>query len=162
VQAFGTFDCSRDWEPLEVVTEDSHPVLRQHIDAHGDLIFTGACRDVSAVVGQLWAAHHQVSQGWIPFERYLNRMATFDQILGGGHGKLASGPLFLLDAYAEVLRSSGCSISPFLEHPPRVWESGAWRPQSNRLSMLRVGHSFIAAETFSLLTVAAQRGLQQT
>lgn len=73
-------------------------------------------------------------------------------ILGGGHGKLASGPVFLLDAYAEVLRAPGCAVSPFLERPPRVLEDGEWRTQSNPLSMLRLGYSFIVAAEFSLVT----------
>jgi hypothetical protein len=52
--------------------------------------------------------HHRVTDGWIRFDRFLNPEVPLTELLASGSGQLATGPSFLVSAYAKVLKEHGC------------------------------------------------------
>jgi hypothetical protein len=87
--------------------DQSHPLVRQHSDEVATLRFSGRAAQPAAVLGRLLCAHGQVSDDWISFDTYSGEPEALLRSLENGSGKLATGPRFLLEAYAQVLRESG-------------------------------------------------------
>ena len=90
------------------ISRGRHPAVRQYVDPPVTLRFGAPPEDADRVVGQLWAAHRRLVDDWIPFDRYLNMKLPLAGLLSSGSGRLATGPGFLLRAYASVLRRHGC------------------------------------------------------
>jgi hypothetical protein len=92
------------------VWRSDHPAIDQYTDAHEHLHFAMAPISVDGVIGQVWQAHVDAVDGdWIPFERYLNATIGLAALLRSGSGLLATGPTFLINAYASVLQEQDCA-----------------------------------------------------
>jgi hypothetical protein len=119
-----------------------HSAIHQYTQPREQLYFAAAPDDPDRVVGQLWAAHRAVADDWIPFDRFLNCELPPAALLATGSGLLASGPRFLIDAYARVLKQQRCA-------PSRVELAREKRPR--RALLAHFSESYVIAET---LTVA--------
>ena len=93
---------TRGWSEGLVWTAD-HPLLLNHNQEHGDLFFSSRPSNPHEVLGLLYQAHENLFGGWRPLRNHINRCGKTDEILAGGHGLLASGPLPLLEIYRESL-----------------------------------------------------------
>ena len=78
------------------------------------------------LVGQLFLTHQRLVADWIPFDRTLNNHVDLDALLGGGYGKLADGPEFLVAAYAAILERHGVSPSLLPARPSKWFDGRAW------------------------------------
>lgn len=119
------------------VTSADHPAIDQYLQAREFLHFGSAPNDPHHVVGELWAAHSRLTSDWIPFDRYLNREIPLHQLLGSGSGLLATGPTFLIAAYADVLETNGC-------RPTR--KTLATPPRTAAATLTHFGDSYVVAE----------------
>jgi hypothetical protein len=99
------------------VWRDDHPAIAQYVDTRAFLHFAHAPRDPSHVIGELWSAHVDLVDDWIPFDRYLNREIPLLRLLSGGSGLVATGPAFIVSAYANVLEAEDCQ--PVVQELPR-------------------------------------------
>src|SRR6478672_6111147 len=82
---------------LEVL--DDHPLLWPHNQLREVLYFRGKPADASATEGRLLEAHWSTVDRWLEFDRFLRPQVI--QLLAAGHGKIAEGPLPLIQAYAD-------------------------------------------------------------
>ena len=107
------------WADVELATD--HPLLLDHKAPQAILGFRGNVDAPVQVLGALYAAHRTVVGDWLPLGRFLNEMPT-EELLRGGHGTLAFGPLPLLEAYADVLSSFGvrASVNSVRDAMPRT------------------------------------------
>ncbi len=128
--------------------EHGHVLARQFTDTHQELYFRGVPKSPLEVAGQLRAAHHSVSQGWIPFGRYLAPGPGMAQLFSAGDGKLASGPSFLIREYARVLEGAGLRPSALDPHPLRVFSRGQYAASDMAVAALILGRSWFVAEEF--------------
>jgi hypothetical protein len=126
-----------------------HPAARQFTDAQAELHFDGAVRDTARLVGKLWHAHRSEVQHWIGFDRYLNANPTLSALLAGGKGKLAAGPRFLLERYADVLSQFQLESRITAERPAMRLRDGQWVPQTAPLRFVQLGSCCIVAERFT-------------
>ena len=132
---------------IRIHAED-HPAARQYTDDHVDLFFRGACKDAARVVGKLWHAHRNEVQHWIGFDRYLNVVPSLAGLLSTEYGKLASGPLFLIERYAEVLDQERLSPSIVGGQQAMRVRDGKWVPQTETLYFVQLGPCCVIAERF--------------
>jgi hypothetical protein len=123
-----------------------HAAIDQYTRRRQFLHFSAAPTNPDAVVGQLWAAHSDLAGDWIPFERYLNGELPLAKLLASGSGLLATGPDFLISAYAAVLERNGCRPST------RVLPKGR---QLTTVSMAHFGESFVIAESIAARRIGA-------
>lgn len=98
---------------------DTHPLLWPHVDPRGSLFFSKTAVDPRALIGRLWVRHQRETDGWLPFERFLNHEVELEALLEGGFGLLAKGPDRLLRAYADELDANGVTSSVAALHPPK-------------------------------------------
>jgi hypothetical protein len=101
------------------------------------------------LVGQLFLTHQRLVADWIPFDRYLNNHVDLDALLGGGYGKLADGPEFLVAAYAAILERHGVSPSLLPARPAKWYDGRAWVETETHLNTLILGGSFFVAVEYS-------------
>ena len=127
---------------------EEHPAARQYTDDQVELFFRGGCNEPARVVGKLWHAHRNEVQHWIDFDRYLNVVPSLAGLLSGEYGKLASGPLFLIERYAEVLDQERLSPSVVSSRPPMRLREGNWVPQTAPLYFVQLGSCCVIAERF--------------
>jgi len=115
------------------VYPSTHPAAREFSARQSEVRWSGA-DDEAALMGALYKAHTEITNGWIPFDEYYSRIRTISG------GKFASrGPDFLMRAYAKTLRSIG--------KQPQVIPRGRNR-KASRPRVLHFGDSYIVAETF--------------
>jgi hypothetical protein len=126
---------------------EAHSAARQFLDPRVDLFFTGKGTDPLAAAEALHAAHLRIAGEWIPFDRYLNSAFRPAELLRKGSGKLASGPVFLVDEYARVVTDFKVSTSRVAEFAPAIDLPRV--PDEDRLSLLQVGSSFVVAQEFA-------------
>lgn len=130
------------------IYDQHHPAARQFTDAQAELYFDGTSKDSARLVGKLWHGHRSEVQHWIAFDRYLNTKPSLAALLAGGKGKLAAGPRFLLERYADVLHQHGIQTSITAEQQPMRLSDGQWVPQIAPLYFVQLGSCSIVAERF--------------
>ena len=113
-----------------------HPAIDQYLQSRAFLHFAAAPTDPDRVVGRLWANHVQLVDDWIPFERYINQELPLPTLLASGSGLVATGPLFIIEAYAEILESEYCE--PTIKELPSARAASA--------SLTHFGESYVIAE----------------
>ena len=77
-----------------------HSLLIPYTTSSVSLNFVGRPASPSALVGELWEAHQEVTQGWFAFDAFLNARLKTTDLLASGNGILATGPRPFLDRYA--------------------------------------------------------------
>jgi hypothetical protein len=140
---------------LEVHGE-SHPAVRRFLEPGGNLFFTlTAGSDVLPIAEALRRVHAKVAGDLIPFEHYLNSRFTVEELLRKASGSLASGPAFLMDAYASAVEPLGVSVTRVGVHHAGV--NLPRRPGEDRLSLLKIRTSFVVARELRAELVAEER-----
>jgi hypothetical protein len=127
------------------VWRENHPAIDQYTQSRQFLHFGAAPAAPDEVVGRLWAAHLAVADDWIPFERYLNRELPLAELLAGGAGLLATGPAFLIEAYAAVVEKAQCM--PTVNGLPN-------RTRLKRAVLTHFGDSYVISEEVNALRIA--------
>jgi hypothetical protein len=127
---------------------DDHVLLWAHTKRKLSTYFSGACTDADAVIGALYQCHHELTDGWLPFHRFLNPNVDIMKLLTGGSGMFAEGAEPLLLAYEDVLRKFGFTVSHVDAGEPAFWNGETWLEQREKLSVLVIDKSYIVAETF--------------
>jgi hypothetical protein len=125
------------------VYDETHPVVRQHVEDVVALRVRGKARQVGRAVGDLLRVHGEMVDDWIAFDRYLGNTLSLFEKLATGQDVLAEGPKFLLEAYAEALRAVG--LKARLVHQKKA------RPGA---VALHLGDSFIVARSILAERVA--------
>jgi hypothetical protein len=129
--------------------EESHIALRLISEDRASLYFTGKAPDPFAIIGALYHLHRDVCDDWKPFDAYLNRPADLPELLADGYGLLASGPVFLMEKYAEIVQRVGLRTSITDRSPAKYWDGADWIKQAEYLKLLHLGESYIIAERFN-------------
>jgi hypothetical protein len=128
---------------------DDHVLLWAHTKRKLSTYFSGTCTDADAVIGALYQCHHELTDGWIPFHRFLNPNVNIARLLTGGSGIFAEGAEPLMLAYEDVLRKFGFTVSHVDAGEPAFWNGETWLEQREKLSVLIVDRSYIVAEIFT-------------
>jgi hypothetical protein len=126
---------------------ETHAAARQFLGPQTDLFFTMNGSEFLAASEALHDAHLRIAGEWIPFERYLNSSFRPAELLRTRSGKLASGPVFLMDAYASALSGFDVATSRVGEYGPAV--SLPKVLGEDRLSLLQIGSSLVVAREFA-------------
>jgi hypothetical protein len=133
--------CPEPIESIEFTTE--HPLLVPYTAKTVSLNFVGAPVSPNALVGELWQAHQEGTDGWFSFDTFLNPGIKTAELLASGSGILAEGPRPFLDRYATVLKRHGLRIAWVGEREPLEWRDGAWLPEKRDLQALVLGDSYV-------------------
>jgi hypothetical protein len=133
----------------DLTAHSDHVLARQHTDRCVDLSFRGSPQSPAELVGQLYLTHHRLVADWIPFDRYLNNQVDLEPLLGGGYGKLADGPEFLVAAYAAIIERHGVSPSLLPARPAKWFDGRAWVETEAHLNTLVLGESFFVAVDYA-------------
>lgn len=133
-------------DPLMV--DPSHVVARQFSSPHAELMFTGKCKAPDAAIGRLLQAHLEVAGGWIEWGRYFNGLLPLGELLAAGNGKLAAGPIWLLDAYEAALTESGLETYRLPEYRYQVWDDDRFVESPDDLAALVLGESYVVARSY--------------
>ena len=141
-------------ENLQVVSK--HPILLPFTEQAADLYFSGPAPTPLAITGALWERHRQLAGSWLPFEQFLNVLPKgLSVLLSASSGQLASGPVSLMQGYSEVLADYGVRTSMLQPRPPKVWDGIQWVDPSSRLQALILTTSYVVAERFDAVRMAA-------
>jgi hypothetical protein len=134
-------------EELRVVSE--HPVMLPFTEHVTSLYFYSPAADPLATVGALWERHRQLVGSWLPFERFLNVLPKgLSALLAASCGELASGPVSLMQAYAQVLIEQGIRFSLLPPQPPKFWDGDQFVAPTRPLEALVFTDSYVIAERF--------------
>lgn len=141
----------------ELALSDDHPLLWTHLHEQASLYFSKPAPDPAAAAGRLWGRHQRVTDGWTPFDRFLNLEVPLLALLDRGAGLLATGPVRLLEAYGEELDALGIPWSLAGRRPPMFWKpaseafmaGGTWHIEDQGLEVLTLGQSFLVAASFT-------------
>ena len=133
---------------------DEHVLLWPHRPVQEELFISSAPASASALAGDLWASHRELTADWIPAESFLNPDSTLAQLLAAGNGLLARGPARVLAAYEAVLRSHGVRCNRLGARAPFWWRDGQLVPESGSVRALVIGSSFVIAESFGISRIS--------
>jgi hypothetical protein len=128
-----------------------HVVLHPHTGDCPELLFRGTPTNPKAVLADLWLAHREVTEGWFPFDHFLNDRVPLPDLLRGPFGLLAVGPVMILKAYAKVLVAHGLSTQIA---DPHSWSPVPWRAEYPSLTALFIEPDrFVVAKSFDFTEV---------
>ncbi len=133
-------------EDLCLVSE--HPVLLPFTEHETDLHFCSPSPNPAATVAALFERHYGLVGPWIPFERFLNCASRLSWLLATASGKLASGPVSLMEAYANVLDQHGIRYAMSPGRPPTFWDGETWVASDAPLQAVILDTSYVVAERF--------------
>ena len=128
--------------------ENNHVILKQYTDKTANLSFRGTHASSELVVGALAEAHFECVQNWISFNRYMNMEQKLSELLSGGFGKLADGPLFLLKEYERVLARFDIQANITDARPAKRWNGLSWVELTSPPEMIHLGGTYIVASAF--------------
>ena len=134
----------------------AHPLLLPYTDAQAQLAFRGRPEQPWTVVGALWDAHRGATDGWFPFDGFLNRNVALPDLFAAEGGILAEGPRSVLDAYAQALQKCGLIPSLFGEHRPTRWLDGEKIPESEDVAVMIIGKSYVVGTGFEIARVSVE------
>jgi hypothetical protein len=111
----------------------AHPAAQQYTLPRAQLSWNGAVVNADEMLGVLYQAHWQEVDDWIPFDRYTKTKDI------GAKKVVWQGPLFLMRAYANALRTMGLQVA--LKRQAKTSRQPA-------LKVLHFGESYIVAATY--------------
>ena len=126
---------------------EESPLLMPYQTEHGSLSFRGKPDNVDAAIGALWRRHKQVVGDEIPFEQFVNSGSLWD-LLEGGFGRLACGPIPLITAYEEVLQEHGIEGKVSQVGMPNRLVGDKLVEENGDVRLLLVGSEYVIAERF--------------
>ncbi|HYG74712.1 MAG TPA: hypothetical protein VEK08_06895 [Planctomycetota bacterium] len=131
---------------LPIYVRDNHPLIWAEIEPRQELYFHGRPENADAMIGALYQAHQQITQGWIPFNNYLNPCMPLKKLLSGTCGLIADGPVRIIDVYEAAFKQHGVKTNRLKERPAKRWNGNAWVPHSGSLRALLLGESYVLCE----------------
>ena len=137
------------------IAED-HVLLWPHTQPEVSLSFYGAVESPPAVVAALYERHRELTDGWLPFERFLNISPEYplSRRIANCYGVLARGPTPLIAAYEEVMAVYGLKVSSIeCTRPSKLWNgersaTGKWLRDNSDLAVCILGDSYVVAADF--------------
>ncbi|MEQ1906128.1 MAG: hypothetical protein ABL888_18225 [Pirellulaceae bacterium] len=132
-----------------VLLSSDHVVLYPHNQKQGDLYFNGRPSDPLSLLGALVESHRAAVGTWFSVDHFLYLPGQPADILRGGYGLLAKGPVQLLATYANVLDSYGIKHSLVDSHDPIRWNGEQRTTETEELHALVIGDSFVVAPSFT-------------
>lgn len=108
------------------------------------------------IVGALYLAHFEVTQGWCDFHRWLNPAMKLPQLISLGAGLLAEGPEPIVSVYERVVQQFGIGTSKLFRGPLRPWDrlENKWMETSVEPVALVSDASWIIAESIDVSLVS--------
>lgn len=131
---------------------DEHPALVPFQDEQGDLYFSSSPRDPDRVADALRAVSARLLGRYFDFDAATNSEAgALADLLRGGHGKVASGPVTLMESFQEALAADGARANILTTGPRKIFleREHRWVPAPRQLSFLDLGSSWVIAESLS-------------
>ena len=132
---------------LELITE--HVLLWPLQKLETDLFFYSAAANPSQIVGALYEQHMKITGGWFSFNQFTNGEIALTKLLSSNSGKIARGPVPLLQAYQEVLNDFKIKNSILEPRPSKRWENGMWVENTTPFQLLLLGKSYVIAENIA-------------
>jgi hypothetical protein len=126
-----------------------HVVLYPHNQKQSELYFNGRPTDALSLFGALIESHQVAVGNWFSVDHFLNLSGRSTDILRGGHGLLAKGPVPMLNTYANVLDRYGIKHSSVGSRDPEWWNGHQWTAETEQLYALIIGKSFVVAPSFT-------------
>jgi hypothetical protein len=104
----------------EITVRNDHPVMWDYSERHENIYFSEAPSNPYEIIGRLFEAHKAVMHDWRPFAKYLS--ASSD-VLTGGYGMLATGPVSLMTKYREATAGHLGTYSVFARDPKNQYQT---------------------------------------
>ena len=76
---------------------------------------------------------------------------SLPELLNGGYGQLANGPLPLIEKYARVLTSHEVACLVSEPRAPLRLLNDKWIPESGSTKLLKIGDGYVFAESFQAI-----------
>lgn len=140
-------------EPAVISLEVDHPALLPYLENSAELFFKGRPTNSSALANELRAEHAQAVSNFLEFSDVVNDSpdAPLSELLSGGYGRLASGPLSLVERYDAIAREHGLSTSLIDHGGPKRYDETAevWEEIQTPPKLLWLGSSYIIGDAFT-------------
>jgi hypothetical protein len=104
----------------EIDVRDDHPVMWDYSERHDNVYFSQAPLNPYEIIGRLFEAHKAVMYDWRPFTKYVS---VSSDILAGGYGMLARGPVSLMAKYRQAIAGHLETNSVFAWEPEKVCQA---------------------------------------
>lgn len=127
---------------------EEHALLWEYTENRCQLFFRGYTENLEALVGSLFLKHKEITEGWIPFDKYLNDMTEIEKLLQWGAGLLAEGPEKIVNEYSKVLDSFNINSSIVSIGYPKKWCENGLIEDKDEKYVLIFGNSFVVAREF--------------
>ncbi|MDN3019915.1 hypothetical protein PH210_27615 [Paenibacillus sp. BSR1-1] len=135
------FEVVEEWEIFS-----DHELLWDYNKEYVSIYFNGKTNSTTDVIGELYKAHYNNTEGYIPFGEYINHLVyRIDKLLDGGIGLFAYGPLNLLDSYRNVLTKYGYKTNVY----PLNYRNEKDYKKDTDYKLLVMGNSYVVAKNFS-------------
>ncbi len=141
-----------DFFITEMHLTQEHPVLWTFDDLRGDLYFSGKIEEPEKAWADLQEAHEQLFKGLKPLWDYVNRGKAGLEILRSHSGKVADGPIGLLNTYAEVLQRHGAVPSIMGGYVRTYWNGDTDVPYED-LKILILNRTYVVGKGFKFKKV---------
>jgi hypothetical protein len=109
-----------------ILVRDDHILLKEYFESEFRLGFRGKADKPALVVGELYRAHFEIAENWIPFNSYLNDLEV-TRLIEEGFGTLAVGPKTFINLYDSILQRNGISTSVTDESTPKEWDGNVFK-----------------------------------
>ncbi len=139
---FKAHDCGLNYH------KEEHVIIQKYSDPEANLFFNGKTKSPECVAGALYEAHVECVQDWIEFDKHINTEQKLSKLIQAGVGKLACGPIFLLQEYIKVLDRFGVNSNLADITPPKRWSGTSWVEYVSIPEMIHFGGSYIVADSF--------------
>lgn len=140
----------------QALVTDKHPALRMFLEHRGELFFNGECDDPVALAYSLRAVHEEILESFVPFYDVVNAAAGDDvvELLRNGFGKIADGPMSLIDRYSALMEGQGISTSVVAHGPPKIYDElkETWVETDKPFELLDLGATYVIGNDFEVLT----------
>ncbi|MFC5406878.1 hypothetical protein [Cohnella soli] len=124
-------------------TED-HVLLWEYKHQSFDLFLTNKAINTNEIVGHLYKIHEELTEGWVPFGTYFNKLNK--NILDIGQGLFATGPNPIIIEYENVLNFYSIKSSKIPCNNMKQWNDGKFEIVNNKA--LIFDESYLIAKNF--------------
>lgn len=138
-----------DWVD-EIAIFDEHPLLWRYNNVHSELYFSRPSNKPFELFNDIFESHERVTKSWYTLKEFINRSSQVSliQLCKSQNALFAKGPQKILKEYAKVLELHNMRPNLLGEYPPKRWKQKYWVDETEPLSVLVIGKSFVIAEGF--------------
>lgn len=124
----------------------NHPLIREYCEPINDLFCQVQDTNSYAALSVLLNAHREYAGDYLdPFD-YINTCI----VKGWSHGKIASGPESLIDAYKKSLQGIATTCNVLEVGPQQDWDGSAFHERSQDVVGFCFGSSYVLCKEYSL------------